>query len=397
MASKKHDEYWVAGIYVRETAMSFVVGQIDVPEDFEKTRRVSGKPIPKTKERRENALEDFIFDGRFSTPEQFLEAGAIHLRRHMEGLGKRLHTVHVACFGAFSDSQRDDDAKPEDYGVLNYISPYPTEWQGINIYRIFLSGLTTDEHSPTILIGTDVNAAAFGEFHWECRDKNRVGEQDFSRDPDKFTLVCLNFSRTISGGVVRHGSLWKGASLPLMSIIRPRRFTAVTERGETWTDLYHGNCKIHKDCIEGLIGANAIADRCGLNPETGFNEVPEHHAVWDVFVYYAAQLCVTITGILSPNAIILTGRCIPQIDAPEIAQARLQAVRDAFYIRLAGDNGRISPSYSDLKEREDFIRLPRSPDTINSKLKGGRPGRHGAVRLAAAHVLAELDPLQGDE
>lgn len=362
MSSEK--DRWVAGVYIRERTMSFVVGTVDFTGVADEDSKVL---IPKTTDR---APIDDLYN-TFDDPNDYIRAGAELLR----SLDIDFEAVHVSCFGAFSDTQRRSKNRPRDYGKLNFISPYPAAWHEVNVYRPFASVLAPKGKGPTITVGTNASAAAFGEFHYECGKGGRNAEA--------YTLVCLNFSRTITAGIVRNGELWEGASAPLVSVIRPRRFTAALEGGGVWYDLYQGNCKYHKDCIEGLAGANALSDRCGI----AFNEIPFDHPVWDIFVHYAAQLCVTVTGLLSPNAIVLTGRCVKQLENRAFARRMLSEIRTAFYERLIGEGDEYRPNYPDLLKKNDFIRVPRLPKDAVKVGRGAHPGRHGAIRLAAKQVL----------
>lgn len=374
---KSRDEHWVAGVYIRESAISFVVGMVDIPEceDWGKVDRIAGRPIPRTRER--PPLPDFEYNPiNHATPQDFIRAGAEYLRDSIGKLGKSLDVVHVACFGLIAGD-----------GSLRQIGSYPSVWRDVNVMGAFQEVLSPGGRGPRIETGTHTDAIAFGEYYFEV---GGVRKGNGLINPENYTIVSLDFSRTVSMGIVRNGEILHGASTPMVSVIRPRRYTVGLSDGRTWFDLYQGNCEHHKDCIEGLIGSGALADRCDLR-DNEFDKIPDNHPVWDVFSYYAAQLCVTVTGILAPNAIVLTGRCIKQLYKEEFPEVLVGKIRAAFYDRLRRADGTLSPSYPDLEDRENFIRLPRTPVRKNKQLKGGYPGRHGAVRRAAASVLSNLE------
>ena len=78
---------------------------------------------------------------------------------------------------------------------------------------------------------------------------------------------------------------------------RPRRLVG---------DEYQGWCATHGDCLEGLVSARALADRSG-GEIAHLAELPDDDPVWRTAAYYLAELCATVTFLLSPHVIVLGG------------------------------------------------------------------------------------------
>lgn len=370
---------WAAGVYIRERSISCLIGEVIHPG----VRQLAPRLAPKTRNRKKITIPDVTCSDR--EPAAALEECARLIGEAVRQRGIDLRAVHIACFGGFVSIKPSDKGRAEKsgYGRLTNVSAYP-RWDGINLYLTFRDALAEYDVRPQIDVGTDVDAAAYGEYLYEARD---LPQQKRAKFVNEKTLVCLSFSRTINGGIVRKGELWAGEGHPTMSIIRPPRYTVPDGKGGSYLDLYEGNCRFHRDCIEGLIGASALEERTGLP----FEDIPASHHVWEVFAYYAAQLCIYVVGILKPSAIVLTGRSIRQLDDLDFADGLVKRIRGHFYSRLTNGEGEYRPDYPELMNKGDFIRLPRPPaETLRG---GGRlpglPGRHGALRLAASEVVRQ--------
>ncbi len=374
----RREEFWAAGVYIRESKIAIVLGEVvfsDVP-------RIGPAYVPQTRRRAEIKLDEVDCEGKL--PEEALREAAEQISQRVNAAGVNLRAVHVACFGGFLSTRPQDKrlVRRPVYGVLTNVSAYSEAWGGLNVYRAFIDVFRLYGLKAEVNVGTNADAAAFGEFLYECKHLRGQALARYVRDT---TLVCLNFSRTINIGIMRRGDLWAGENHPLLSIIRPPRFTTRNGRGGTWFDLYEGNCPYHKDCIEGLIGVKALEERT----ELPFFDIPDDHEVWETVAYYIAQACIAVVSVLMPTTIVLTGRCVRQIDGDDFSEKILRRIRGHFYSRLSDDSGHYSPAYLDpaVLDPDEFIRLPRRPKRKNSNYrKGGLPGRHGAIRLSAREV-----------
>lgn len=376
----KRKEFWAAGVYLREHEIVCVLGQVELSQ----VPTIGTEKIPNAGRTTEYPVPSVDCQGK--SPEEAVRQSAEALVAVVAENKLELGAVHVASFGGFVSLKQADKRRVRDprYGVMTNVSAYPEGWDGLRLHSIFEKAFRDRELSPHIDVGTNVDAAAFGEFLYGCRN---LRGQELMRYVNETTLVCLNFSRTINIGIVRNGDLWTGENHPLLAMQRPARFTIEDGEGNTLFDLFEGNCPYHRDCLEGLVGVAALEERTGFDD---FRDIPEDHEVWELLAYYVAQACISVVSILVPSTIILTGRCTRQIEADAFSEVFLKRVRGHFYGRISDGCGNFRPAYLDPAQLapEEFIRLPSLPHkTPNGKKHGGVPGRHGALRLAAKQVL----------
>jgi fructokinase len=71
-------------------------------------------------------------------------------------------------------------------------------------------------------------------------------------------------------------------------------------------DTYSGWTSMHPGSIEAMASAQACAERCGVTADA-LPSVPDDDPAWDMVAYYLAILCLTITYIVSPQKIVLSG------------------------------------------------------------------------------------------
>jgi len=135
---------------------------------------------------------------------------------------------------------------------------------------------------------TDVNTAAFGEIS--------LGQHG----DDVTSAVYVTVGTGIGCGVVVNGQVLTGLLHPEGGHIPVRRHP------NDPADKFAGVCPYHGDCLEGLATANAIAARLGIDI-TELSALPDSHQVWEIEAHYLAQLCTSLTLLLSPHVIILGG------------------------------------------------------------------------------------------
>jgi len=183
-----------------------------------------------------------------------------------------LDTIGIGTFGPVVL-----DSRSNDYGLL--ISESKEGWKGINIYDEFSSNLR-----GRVVIDTDVNAAAIGEYSYgagrECS-----------------TIVYITVGTGIGGGLLLDGKPHTGnfhLEVGHMRIPNP--------------DNIEGNCQIHGSCWEGLASGPAISERWGAT----VSDLSESHPAWDKEAELLAYGVLSIIANYSPNKIILGGGVMKQ-------------------------------------------------------------------------------------
>lgn len=185
--------------------------------------------------------------------------------------GETLTAIGVASFGPIGV-----DPKGAGYGVLR---PTPKlGWSGFDLY----SGLKAAFGSTPIVIDTDVNGAAMGEFRWG-------GAQGLSN----FAYVTIGTG--IGVGVVSGGQPVHGLLHPEAGHIRIQRDLSL--------DPYAGRCPFHGDCLEGVAAGPSVFDRTGVRGE----DLAADHYVWPLIGRYLAELYANLTLIASPQRILVGG------------------------------------------------------------------------------------------
>lgn len=346
----------VAGIYIAEEYAQYIWGK----KDQELNNRI-GADKGHTRDRHDNTV-----DRGLMTPEEFL----IECVNRVVDNAKNVKSVAVATFGPYKSL--DISRKNEDYGVLASVPNY-AGWADCPVFEIVTKAFNARSCQPLVRIYTDVDVAAFGE-HVYRAGNGPQGAQRLRTEP----LVYLKFSRSISGSLAHDGEIVRGMMHPIMSVFQPQRYSKPNGEGGKLYDSYVGNCRFHGDCIEGLIGVNALEKRTGKP----FREISNDDGVWELVAFYIASLCATVAGFDTPRRIILGGRVIREENDIVFANAMLRRVQEHFYEYISSDTGQMSPEYVGNFDRNDFICLPDN----RKEHRGPKPGLHGSIRQAAANL-----------
>ncbi len=147
----------------------------------------------------------------------------------------------------------------------------------------FLGPLKKELNIP-VVIDTDVNAAALGEYYWGAGN----GFSDF---------LYLTVGTGIGGGAIVNGKLLHGFNHPEMGHIL----------------IPHDNndksiCNFHKDCLEGLASGPAIENHWNQKAET----LTVEHQAWNLQSEYIAKAIANYMLVLAPKRIILGGGVMEQ-------------------------------------------------------------------------------------
>jgi fructokinase len=240
-----------------------------------------------------------------------------------------LHAHAVTAVGIASFGPLDLDANSPTAGFITD-TPKPG-WSRVDVAGPFRRALAVP-----IVIDTDVNAAALGEYRWGA---------GAGRDP----VVYVTVGTGIGGGVIAGGRPLHGLVHPEMGHMRIPRDPA---------DAFAGVCPFHGDCLEGLASGPAIRARRGLPGEALTVDDP----VWTLEARYLALGLANIVTVLSPQRIVVGGGVMRQ-------PALLGRVREQVQRILAG-----------------YVRAPAVVDAIEQFIVtpalGERAGVLGALALA---------------
>jgi len=240
----------------------------------------------------------------------------------------RLNSIGIGSFGPL-------ELNP-DSPEFGYITTTPKPgWSNTNF-----SGRIEDALGMPVVIDTDVNAAALGEYRWGA-----------AQGLDTFVYVTIGTG--IGGSGMINGKLMHGLSHPEMGHMRiPHDRDA---------DPYPGACPYHGDCLEGLASGQAIELRWGRQPDT----LPVNHPAWALEARYLALGVVNIIVILSPQRIILGGGVMSQPNLLTAVQKHVQEFLNNYI-----------QAHSLSEGIEQYIVRPQL---------GKRSGVLGAIALASRH------------
>jgi fructokinase len=129
----------------------------------------------------------------------------------------------------------------------------------------------------------DVNAAAFGEYHWLPENQGLD------------SLVYFTIGTGIGAGIIVNGNVVHGLTHPEAGHMRLPH--------DQQKDPFKGSCPFHGDCFEGLANGPAIGKRWGQPAES----LPESHPAWNIEADYIAFALVNVIFTVSPQRIVLGG------------------------------------------------------------------------------------------
>jgi fructokinase len=208
-----------------------------------------------------------------TTPQETIDQMVFFFKKQMED-----HSIDGLGVGSFGPLDL-DSASP----TFGFITTTPKAgWHNVDL----LGKLKKALQIP-VVIDTDVNAAAQGEYVWG----NGQG-----MDPFIYFTIGTGIGM---GGIVNH-NLTHGLTHPEGGHIFLRR--------DKDHDPYTGICPYHGDCFEGLASGPAIEKRWGQKGET----LPADHPAWELEAYYIAQAMVNIILTYSPRRIVLGGGVMHQ-------------------------------------------------------------------------------------
>jgi fructokinase len=272
---------------------------------------------------------DFIDETRIETtsPKATLAKVIAFFEPHCRA--GRLSAIGVGSFGPL-----DLNETSPTYGRLT-TTPKPG-WQDADL----LGGLRAGLDLPVIL-DTDVNAAALGEYTWGAGIGLRA-------------LLYLTVGTGIGGAFLYEGYALHGLQHSEMGHVRIPR--------DAGDNVFAGACPFHGACFEGLASGPAIEQRLGRRGEDLSDEDP----FWNLEAGYIASALAIYVLVLSPMRIIVGGGVMRR-------EFLLPMVRERL-LDLLG-NYVLDPRI--LEEAASYIVPPAL---------GEYSGVGGALALAARHI-----------
>jgi fructokinase len=185
----------------------------------------------------------------------------------------RAHSIEALGIGTFGPVDLDPQSRT--YGYIT-TTPKPG-WSNID-----LLGRISRALPIPMVIDTDVNAAAMGEYTWG----SAIGI-----DPFVYFTIGTGIGM---GGMVNHALLH--------GLTHPEAGHMIIHH-DVRLDPFPGACTYHGDCFEGLATGFALEKRWKTRGET----LPDDHPAWLLEANYIAQALVNTILMLSPKKIVLGG------------------------------------------------------------------------------------------
>ena len=186
------------------------------------------------------------------------------------------------------------DPESKDYGIL--VAESKDGWNGVNVIHS-LSSITSN-----IILDTDVNMAAYGEYHHGSGQKCK-------------TLAYVTIGTGIGAGILINGKSNVGNfHLEIGHMQVPS------------LDDFEGVCKIHGNCWEGLASGPSIESRWGVEA----NRLDKTHIAWEKEAELLAFGLVNIISNHSPDRIILGGGVMNQKHLFEMIRLNVEKIWNGY-------------------------------------------------------------------
>ena len=205
----------------------------------------------------------------------------------------KLDAIGVGSFGPL-------DLNP-DSKTYGYITSTPkTSWQFLNLKGKIESALGVD-----VIIDTDVNAAALGEYSFESMKTIK-------------NMVYITIGTGIGAGFIINGGLVHG-------LVHPE-FGHIFIPHDRRIDPFPGICPYHRDCFEGLASGPALTERWRIPSD----EIPNDHMAWDLEGEYIAYALSNLICTISPEKIILGGGVMQRYHLYDIIRSKTVSIINEY-------------------------------------------------------------------
>ena len=235
-------------------------------------------------------LGEIIDETRFptTTPDETLDRAIVFFKKHT------LTAIGLAPFGPLELNQ--------DSPAFGSIASTPKSgWSHADILGRFRA-----HFNLPMAFDLDVNAAAFGEYHWLPKNRRL------------FSLVYITIGTGIGAGVIVNGEVVHGLTHPEAGHMRLPH--------DRHKDPFPGICPFHGDCFEGLANGPAIGKRWGQPADT----LPEDHPAWDLEADYIAHAVSNIIYMLSPQRIVLGGGVMERLQLFPLIRLKVREILNDY-------------------------------------------------------------------
>ena len=236
--------------------------------------------------------DEIVDQTRFATtsPEETLERAIAFFKKHA------LQAIGLAPFGPL-----DLNLASPTYGHIS-ATPKPG-WSNADILGPFRK-----QFDLPLAFDLDVNAAAFGEYHWLPENSNLD------------SLVYFTIGTGIGAGILINGQVVHGLTHPEAGHMRLPH--------DPQKDPFPGSCPFHADCFEGLANGPAIGQRWGQPADT----LPPDHPAWDLEADYIALAVANVIYTLSPQRIVLGGGVMEQLQLFPLIRRKVHEILNDYIV-----------------------------------------------------------------
>ncbi len=197
-----------------------------------------------------------------------------------------------------------------------------------------------------VVIDTDVNTAALGEYLWGAAQ----GIQQF---------IYNTIGTGIGAGGIING-------LPIHGMLHPETGHMRIPH-DLEMDPFPGICPFHGDCFEGLASGVALRERWGVPAE----QLPVEAPAWDLQAHYIALALVNQICMISPQRVVLGGGVMKRAGLFPLVRRKVQRFLNGYVDR------------DEVKSEIDRYIVP--------PVLGDRSGCLGAIGMAQ-HWAGDLGP-----
>ncbi len=227
-----------------------------------------------------------------TTPDETIEHTIEFFKRHT-------HEYPISAIGIGSFGPVDLDRASSTFGCIT-TTPKPG-WAQTNVLGQIQQAL-----GIPCAFDLDVNAAAFGEYHWI--------PENHACDPLQYCTIGTGIGvGNIVNGRLLHGLLHPEAGHMMI----PHDWEA---------DPFPGVCPFHGDCFEGLAAGPALERRWKQRGET----LPPDHPAWALEARYIACAVANLIYAFSPQRVILGGGVMQQAGLIERVRGETQRLINGY-------------------------------------------------------------------